>query len=87
MDARIDSPSLGQKRGLYVYVPPGYDAAKRYPLMIWLHGLAQNAESFLRVVPAFDREIALGRMPKCVIAAPDGTYRGRASLRNRPQCT
>src|SRR5258708_37578964 len=46
-DNRIESPSLGQKRDIYVYVPPGYDPAKRYPLMIWLHGLSQDEQSFL----------------------------------------
>src|SRR5438309_2333564 len=41
-DNRLWAASLGQKRDVYVYVPPGYDAAKRYPLVIWLHGLAQD---------------------------------------------
>jgi S-formylglutathione hydrolase FrmB len=83
-DARIDAPSLGQKRGLYVYVPPGYDPEKRYPLIIWLHGLAQNEASFLHMIPALDREMAAGHLPKTVIAAPDGTARGKASLREPP---
>lgn len=83
-DARIDAPSLGQRRDLYVYVPPGYDSTKRYPLIIWLHGLAQDEKSFLHIVPGLDREIAAGRLPKCVIAAPNATVRGRASLREPP---
>lgn len=83
-DRRIHSPSLDQKRDLYVYVPPGYDPAKRYPLMIWLHGLAQDETSFLQIIPTLDREMVAGRLPKCIIAAPDGTTRGRASLREPP---
>lgn len=83
-DARIDSVALGQKRDIYVYVPPGYDAKKAYPLVIWLHGLAQDEGSFLHLIPQLDREIAAGHLPKCVIAAPDGTVRGKASLREPP---
>lgn len=83
-DARIQSAALGQRRDLYVYVPPGYTAEKRYPLVIWLHGLAQDETSFLKVVPVLDREMASGSLPKCVIIAPDGTYRGKASLKEPP---
>lgn len=83
-DARILSAALGQRRNLYVYVPPGYSADKRYPLVIWLHGLAQDETSFLSIVPTLDREIASGSLPKCVIVAPDGTYRGKASLKEPP---
>lgn len=83
-DARMDAPSLGQKRDLYVYTPPGYDPAKRYPLMIWLHGLAQDEKGFLQIVPGLDRAMAVGYMPKTVIAAPNGTARGKASLREPP---
>lgn len=83
-DRRLVSAALGQKRDAYVYVPPGYDPAKRYPLVVWLHGLAQDETSFLTVVATLDRHIASGRLPKCVIVAPDGTARGRASLKEPP---
>lgn len=83
-DNRITAPSLGQRRDAYVYVPPGYDPAKRYPLMVWLHGLAQDETSFLEIVPALDRAIAAGGLPKFVAIAPDGTVNGRASLREPP---
>ncbi|HVK11620.1 MAG TPA: alpha/beta hydrolase-fold protein [Gemmataceae bacterium] len=80
-DRRIYSTALGQRRDVYVYVPPGYDPTKRYPLVIWLHGLAQDEKTFLEFVDVFDRGIATGSLPKCVIVAPDGTVDGRASLR------
>jgi hypothetical protein len=83
-DNRIDAPSLGQRRDAYVYVPPGYDPAKRYPLMVWLHGLAQDEASFLQIVPAFDRAVVSGALPRFVIIAPDGTARGKAGLREPP---
>jgi S-formylglutathione hydrolase FrmB len=83
-DRRILSAALGQKRDVYVYVPPGYDPAKRYPLMIWLHGLAQDENSFLKIAPLFDRAMVAGTLPKFVVVAPDGTVNGKAGLREPP---
>jgi len=83
-DLRIYSAALGQKRDVYVYVPPGYDPAKRYPLMIWLHGLAQDETSFLKIAPLFDQAMVAGTLPKFVIIAPDGTVNGKAGLREPP---
>jgi S-formylglutathione hydrolase FrmB len=83
-DRRIAAPSLEQRRALYVYVPPGYDPARRYPLILWLHGLAQDEKSFLQLISALDKEIAAGNLPRCVIAAPDGTVNGKASLKEPP---
>jgi Putative esterase len=83
-DRRITSTALNQKRDVYVYVPPGYDATQRYPLVIWLHGLAQDESSFLKVVSKLDTAMSLGVLPKFVAIAPDGTVNGRASLREPP---
>ena len=46
-DNRLWSPALGQKHDMYVYLPPGYDPCQRYPLVLWLHGFAQDEISFL----------------------------------------
>jgi len=83
-DRRIYSEALGQMRDVYVYAPPGYDPAKRYPLMIWLHGWAQDETSFLKVARAFDQAIVTGALPPFVAIAPDGTANGRASFREPP---
>lgn len=77
-DKRIDSPALGAKRDVYVYTPPGYDAEKRYPLVYWLHGFAQDEKNFLEIVSLFDRAMATGRLPKSIIVVPDGTPKGQA---------
>jgi Putative esterase len=72
------SDALGEKRDLYVYLPPGYDGRKQYPLMIWLHGIVQDESGFLRDgLPQIDRAIACGQLPPCIIAFPDGSLRGR----------
>ena len=76
-DNRIWSPTLQQKRDLYVYLPPGFDPGLQYPLIVYLHGVAQDEMTFLRdVVPPLDEAIASGRMPPTIIVAPDGSLRG-----------
>src|SRR5262245_51228352 len=80
-DNRLWSPALGQWRDVYVYLPPGFDPCQRYPLVIWLHGFAQDEISFLRdVVPPLDQAIACGKLPPAIIAAPDGSFKGTVCL-------
>jgi pimeloyl-ACP methyl ester carboxylesterase len=81
-DNRFDSPVLGEKRSLYVYLPPGFDPAERYPVMIWLHGILQDEKNFLTLAPVFDAEIAAGRLPPMIIACPDGSIKGRPTFFN-----
>ncbi len=82
-DNRLWSKALCKRRDLYVYVPPHFDLKKKYPLMIWLHGFAQDEVSFLEhIVPELDRAIRNGCIPPTIIAAPDGTFNGRACMRN-----
>ncbi len=74
---RIWSAALGQRRDLYVYVPPGFDPQQRYPLIVWLHGFAQDEKSFLQyVVEPLDRTILAGQLPPVIVAAPDGSISG-----------
>jgi S-formylglutathione hydrolase FrmB len=81
-DRRIWSPALCQRRDLYVYLPPGYDPCKRYPLVIFLHGAAQDERFFLKTqAHQFDRAIACGELPPVIIAAPDGSLHGHVTLR------
>ncbi len=80
-DRRIWSKALCAKRDLYVYLPPGYDPARKYPLAIWLHGATQDEQFFLKnLVTEFDKSIADGRVPPCIVAAPDGSMLGRPSF-------
>jgi hypothetical protein len=80
-DLRIWSEALGEKRDLYVYLPPGFDPAKKYPLVIYLHGFNQEETGFTEdVVKPLDRAIACGILPPVIIAAPDGSPRGLTCL-------
>src|SRR5262249_23541207 len=66
---------------LNVYLPPGYDPCRRYPVLLWLHGIAQDEQSFVReALEDFDAAIAAGRLPPMIIAIPDGSIRGRPTL-------
>ena len=76
VDRRIWSPALGERRDLYVYVPPGFDPGRRYPLVLFLHGFGQDEKVFLEAVGPLDRAIACGKLPPVLIAAPDGSLRG-----------
>jgi S-formylglutathione hydrolase FrmB len=82
-DNRIWSAALYQKRDLYVYVPPGFQTAQPYPIILWLHGFGQDEQSFLTdVAPLIDRAIAEGKLPPVIVAAPDGSLDGEPSLTN-----
>ncbi len=78
-DNRINSRSLWQKRDVYVYLPPGYTPRKKYPVLLWLHGLGQDETSFTKyVVPLLDRAISSGKLPPLIAVAPDGSFSGKA---------
>jgi S-formylglutathione hydrolase FrmB len=80
-DNRIWSQALGEKRDLYVYLPPAFNPCKKYPIMVFLHGFAQDEVVFIdTVVKPLDRAIATGLLPPVIIAAPDGSERGLASI-------
>jgi pimeloyl-ACP methyl ester carboxylesterase len=79
-DQRIWSSALCQKRDLYVYLPPGFDPQRQYPLGIFLHGATQDEQFFLKVVPYFDKAIACGKLPPFILAAPDGSLQGKPSF-------
>jgi S-formylglutathione hydrolase FrmB len=82
-DNRLWYPSLHQKRDLYVYLPPGFDPHKHYPLVIFLHGAGQDEQFFLQaLVERYDHAITVGKLPPVIIAAPDGSSTGRPSVRS-----
>ncbi len=76
-DHRIWSAALGERREMYVYLPPGYDPSKQYPFSLWLHGFGQDEHSYLTDgVRPIDRAIRDGTLPPAIVAAPDGSLRG-----------
>ena len=74
VDRRIWSTALHEKRDLYVYLPPGFDPQERYPVMLWLHGFAQDEQSFMQyVVEDLDAAMVAGKLPPMIVVAPDGS--------------
>lgn len=77
-DRRVWSAILCQQRDLYVYLPPGYSSARRYPVIFWLHGAFGDETPFPvnAALVDLDRRIQQGCMPPVIIAAPDATIDG-----------
>ena len=76
-DHRFYASSLREKRDLYVYLPPGYDRRRRYPLFVWLHGyMADERQALYTILPALDDAIRRGAMPPVIAAIPDGSISG-----------
>jgi pimeloyl-ACP methyl ester carboxylesterase len=90
-DNRICSEVLHEKRGLYVYLPPGYDPCQQYPIILYLHGFSGDENEFSRyIVKYFDKAIVEGCLPPVIVAAPDGrfphTLYGGFFLNNKHGC-
>lgn len=77
---RVFSPSLQMQRDLYIYLPPGYDPCRKYPAVIYLHGVLMDENSLIdHLVQPVDRAIREGRLPPLIVACPDGSMTGNPS--------
>jgi S-formylglutathione hydrolase FrmB len=75
----IWSPALGEYRDMYVYLPPGYDPCKKYPIILSLHPWGYDEHAFLcKSVQYFDDAMRTGRFPPAIVAVPDGSIKGKA---------
>lgn len=70
-------------QGYAVYLPPGYDPAKKWPVVVMLHGGSSNGNLFLGVVLGNNmswlkyheywwNEFEPQWKPNCIVVAPDG---------------
>jgi len=77
-DRRINSSILGMPRDLYVYLPPGYDPGRSYPLVLFFHMANVDELYFVgsKLLRVVDELILRGEFPPAIIACPDGTYGG-----------
>ena len=80
---RFESEAVGQRMPYGVYLPKGYDdeanAKKRWPLVIWLHGMWEDHMRFHTRGGAklLDKSVADGTLPPCVFVTANG---GRSSM-------
>jgi enterochelin esterase-like enzyme len=83
------SPIGGDTRDLYVYTPPGYDAAAstRYPVLYLLHGFSDDASAWIAVGMAnviLDNLITRGAARPMIVVMPLG-YGAPEIVRTAPR--
>lgn len=86
--------AIGAKKALRVYLPPSYAASgsRRYPLLVYLHGLGGNETNWVdngALDRTMDSLVAAGK-PEAIIAMPDGDdswYTTWGQLPDVPACT
>lgn len=70
-----DSKSVGTRRKMYVYTPPGYSPDKKYPVLYLLHGIGGDEtewERFSQPGNMLDNLIADGMAKPMIIVMPNG---------------
>ncbi|MFM1871050.1 MAG: hypothetical protein RL398_472 [Planctomycetota bacterium] len=82
-EGKFDSKAVGREMPYGIYLPKGYDdeanAEKKYPLVIWLHGMFEDHQRFhvRGGAPVLDQAVADGKLPPCVFVTANG---GRTSM-------
>lgn len=75
LELNYDSPVAGPQRRLHVYLPPGYDKGKDYPVLYLLHGGGDSDFDWPtegRAGIIMDNLIASGKAKPMVLVFPDG---------------
>jgi enterochelin esterase-like enzyme len=76
-----DSKTLGTRRLMRVYTPPGYSAARKYPVLYLHHGLGNTGTEWLRAGAQIiaDNLLADGKMQPMIIVFPSGSATATAA--------
>jgi enterochelin esterase-like enzyme len=78
-----DSRTVGTKRRMNVYTPPGYSAKEKYPVLYLLHGIGGDErewERFAQPDVMLDNLISEGKAVPMIVVMPNG----RAQKDDRP---
>lgn len=70
-----DSKTVGTRRRMNVYTPPGYSAEKKYPVLYLLHGIGGDETEWQRFATPdmlFDNLIADGKAVPMIVVMPNG---------------
>ena len=70
-----DSKTVGTKRKMQVYTPPGYSADKKYPVLYLLHGIGGDEtewQRFASVDSLLDNLIAAKNAEPMIVVMPNG---------------
>jgi len=79
-----DSKTVGTRRKMLVYTPPGYTKEKKYPVLYLLHGIGGDETEWNRFAAPdilLDNLIAEGKANPMIIVMPNG----RAQKNDRPE--
>ena len=73
-ETTYESKTVGTTRKVTVYLPPQYDASKRYPVLYLLHGIGGDHREWLQGVPAIimDNLYAQQKAVPMIIVMPNG---------------
>jgi enterochelin esterase-like enzyme len=70
-----DSKTVGMKRKMQVYTPPGYSKDKKYPVLYLLHGIGGDETEWQRFAApniVLDNLLADGRLTPMLVVMPNG---------------
>ena len=73
-----DSKSVGTRRKMNVYTPPGYSADRKYPVLYLLHGIGGDETEWQRFCTPgviLDNLIADGKAVPMIVVMPNGRAR------------
>ncbi len=82
-----DSPVAGPGRRLHLYLPPGYDKGKNYPVLYLLHGGGDSDYDWPtegRAGFILDALIAQGKAKPMIVVLPDGIVEGSHPMTDSP---
>jgi enterochelin esterase-like enzyme len=72
---QYDSRTLGTRRQVRVYTPPGYSTNRKYPVLYLLHGIGGNDREWTQACQAenvIDNLLANGKMQPMIVVFPNG---------------
>ena len=72
---QYDSRTVGARRNMNVYTPPGYSAGQKYPVLYLLHGIGGDETEWQRACKPdviMDNLIADGKAAPMIIVMPNG---------------
>ena len=78
-----DSKTVGTRRKMLVYTPPGYTTSRKYPVLYLLHGIGGDETEWQRFTQPeniLDNLIADGKAVPMIVALPNG----RAEVDDHP---
>lgn len=82
-----DSKVTGTRRKANVYLPPGYSADKKYPVLYLLHGIGGDETEWMRFASpnvVLDNLIADGKAVPMIIVLPNGRARANDRAEGNP---